>query len=296
MRLRYDPDEKTSALVAIFNGVPGEQRFANRTGTNFPIGDPPLVMAEVQYRDNQEQVAEALATRLKLGGYQHFGNFDDQRFDRVGVSLASLSSDGIARRIRGSSGIYGVIDQQIYRPQGGDHESGVSLYARVAGSPSDVALVDIWADGGIVFANMIDGRPNDKFGASFIYAKIARVPKPLIATLHASPKLFSQSAVMRPRSSLATKLRSYPAGSCSPILDTFSILVAVSSIRADLKRRSRAAPSLASGRRSFTRASGRQTVFGFRENPMRKHDALERFRFNLVRILRRRRSWRTLRA
>ena len=40
-------------------------------------------------------------------------------------------------------------------------------------SPSDRNLVDIYASGGIVFAGMVPGRPDDKFGASFIYARFS---------------------------------------------------------------------------------------------------------------------------
>ena len=40
-------------------------------------------------------------------------------------------------------------------------------------SPSDRNLVDVYASGGIVFAGMVPGRPDDKFGASFIYARFS---------------------------------------------------------------------------------------------------------------------------
>lgn len=173
LRLRYDPDKTFSALVAVFNGVPGDQRFVNRTGTNFPVGDPALVMAEVQYRYNQDPASGGLAGGVKLGGYRHFGRFDDLRFDETGGLLANPQSSGMARRLLGTSGIYGVLDQQIYRPEGGGPDGGVSLYTRISGSPSDRNLVDVWADGGIVAAGMVPGRPDDRFGASFIYARIS---------------------------------------------------------------------------------------------------------------------------
>lgn len=173
VRFRYDPDKSVSALVAVFNGDPGDQKFVNRTGTNFPISDPPLVIGEAQYRYNQDPESRDLAGSLKLGGYRHFGRFDDLRFDTAGLPLASPFSTGIARRLRGTSGVYGVIDQQIYRPEGSGPDGGVSLYTRISGSPSDRNLIDFWADGGIVFSGMIPGRPDDRFGASFIYARIS---------------------------------------------------------------------------------------------------------------------------
>ena len=66
-----------------------------------------------------------------------------------------------------------MIDQQLYRPKGGDPQSGISVYSRVSVSPSDRNLIDRYIDGGIVFAGLIPGRPDDKFGAGFIYAKFS---------------------------------------------------------------------------------------------------------------------------
>lgn len=173
VRLRFDPDPRNSALVAVFNGDPGEQRFENRTGTNFRLNDPPLVIAEVQHRYNHEKDAAGLAGGFKLGGYHHFGRFDDLRFDRMSLSLADPFSNGTARRLDGTSGIYGVAELQLYRPEGSGPDDGVTLYTRVSASPSDRNLIDRWADGGVVFSGLVPGRPDDKFGASFIYARIS---------------------------------------------------------------------------------------------------------------------------
>lgn len=173
VRLRFDPDKNWSALLALFNGDPGEQGIVNRTGTNFRISDPPLLMGEVQYRYNQRKDAEGLAGGIRLGAWQHFGKFDHQRFGTDGLSLAHPLSNGIARRFQGTSGIYGVLDQQIYRPEGGGPDSGVGIFSRISASPSDRSLVNFFLDSGIVFSGMIPGRPDDRFGASFIYANIS---------------------------------------------------------------------------------------------------------------------------
>lgn len=173
VRLRFDSDKNWSALLALFNGDPGEQGTVNRTGTNFRINDPPLLMGEIQYRYNQGKDAGGLAGTLRLGAWQHFGQFDDQRFGTDGLSLAHPLSNGIAHRFRGTSGIYGVVDQQIYRPEGGGPDSGVGIFSRISGSPSDRSLVNFFLDSGIVFAGMTPARPDDRFGASLIYANIS---------------------------------------------------------------------------------------------------------------------------
>jgi porin len=66
-----------------------------------------------------------------------------------------------------------VIDQQLYRPKGGDADSGISVFSRMSVSPSDRNLVNFYIDGGIVFGGLIPGRPNDRFGASVIYARFS---------------------------------------------------------------------------------------------------------------------------
>ena len=75
--------------------------------------------------------------------------------------------------IRGNNGLYAVIDQQLYRPKGGDSQSGISVFSRMSISPSDRNLISAYIDGGIVFAGLIPQRPADKFGASVIYAKFS---------------------------------------------------------------------------------------------------------------------------
>jgi porin len=173
VRWRFDPDKNWSALVALFNGDPGEQGTVNTTGTNFRINDPPLLMGEVQYRHNQGKDDSKLAGIYRLGGWHHFGYFHDHRFGTDGVALAAPQSNGIARRIRGNSGIYGVIDQQIYRPVDGGPDSGVGIFSRISASPSASSHINFFFDGGIVFSGMIPGRPDDRLGLSFIHANIA---------------------------------------------------------------------------------------------------------------------------
>src|SRR5262249_35410723 len=130
-------------------------------------------IGEAQFRRNGDKQDTGLATTIKLGAWGHLGQFDDMRFAADGSLLADPSGSGFPRRHRGNIGVYGVFDQQLYRPKGGDAESGVSVFTRMSVSPSDRNLVDAYIDGGVVFAGMIPQRPDDKFGASFIYARFS---------------------------------------------------------------------------------------------------------------------------
>ena len=179
-RLRFDlgPKKDTTLLFAIFNGdpagrCPGDPDTCNRYGLNFRVHDPALLYAEAQFRRNQEKDDTGLASQLKFGGWSHLGQFNDQRYDYNGVPLASPASNGVAAQHRGDFGIYGIIDQQLYRPQGGDAASGISVYTRASFSPSDRNLVDAYIDGGIVFNGLVPHRPDDKFGAAIIYARFS---------------------------------------------------------------------------------------------------------------------------
>ncbi|WP_291867485.1 carbohydrate porin [Bradyrhizobium sp.] len=173
VRWKLDPNDSWSMLLGLYNGDPGDQATVNRTGTNFRVNDPPLLMGELQHRYHQDKGSRGLAGIVRLGGWHHFGRFDDQRYDDAGFSLADPLSSGAARRFRGTSGVYGIIDQQIYRPEAGGPDSGISVFSRVSGTPSDRNLINFFLDGGVVFAGMLADRPNDKFGASVIYARIS---------------------------------------------------------------------------------------------------------------------------
>ena len=178
IRLRIDPTAETSMLLAVFNGDPAgagklNPELFNRHGLNFRVNDPPLVIAEAQYRYNQDPAATGRAGGIRLGAWRHFGQFDDQRFDVSGLSLANPLSTGAARQFRGTEGVYAVIDQQLYRPAGGDANSGISMFGRISATPSDRNLNDFYLDGGILFNGMHQGRPLDTFGVSFLYSHIS---------------------------------------------------------------------------------------------------------------------------
>src|ERR1700730_10043168 len=100
-------------------------------------------MVETQYSYNQDKTAQVLAGTIKVGGLYHFGTFNDQHFDVEGQSLASPTSNGVARTHAGDYGVYGVIDQMLWRLPGDDPKKGVGAFARASWSPSDRNLIDL---------------------------------------------------------------------------------------------------------------------------------------------------------
>lgn len=178
LRLKLDPTPDSSLLFAVFNGDPagpgpGDEQLRNRHGLNFRTSDSALLMIEGQLRANQGKDDAGLARTLKIGAWSHRGTFDDQRVADDGRLMADPASSGNAAQRRRNTGVYAVIEQQVYRPAGGDAESGVSLFSRIAGTHSDRNAIDFFFDGGIVVAGLVASRPNDKFGASVMYARFS---------------------------------------------------------------------------------------------------------------------------
>ena len=127
-RIKYEFPKDASLLFAIFNGDPAgpcpgdDPDTCNLYGVSFRLRDPAFMIGELQFRWNRGKDDTGLATTLKIGGWSHLGQFADQRYSNNGMLLASPASSGMPLMHRGDYGVYGVIDQQIYRPKGGDGE------------------------------------------------------------------------------------------------------------------------------------------------------------------------------
>jgi porin len=179
VRLRVDPTREVSLLLAVFNGDPAgpgldDPQDRNRYGLNFRVHDPALVIGEVQFRRNPGATDPSrLYATLKLGGWRHFGKFDDQRLANDGSLLANPAGSGVPLQHRGDWGVYAVVEQQLWRPASGAPDSGVVVYSRMSASPSDRNLINAYIDGGVTVAGLVPKRPDDKFGVSMIYARFS---------------------------------------------------------------------------------------------------------------------------
>lgn len=181
IRAKYVPNANLSLQVGIFDGDPAGRARAdtdpdpqrrNRTGTNFRTNDPALVIAEAAYAYNIEPGSGGEAGTVTLGGWYHFGRFDSLRVDQSGMSLADPSTSGIARRFRGQAGLYGIIDQTIYR-EPYDPNDGASVFLRVSGSPADRSLIDLYVDAGIAYKGLFPGRSDDTLGVAFAVSRFS---------------------------------------------------------------------------------------------------------------------------
>lgn len=136
-----------------------------------------------RYRSSNETRRDNLVIR-------HTGKFDDQRFTAQGVSIANPDGSGIAAKFRGNFGVFAVVEQTLYRPPSGTEKGvsaslpGVSAFARIAYSPPDRNLIDLYADGGIGFSGLIAGRPLDRFGVALAYMRISNSARILDRDAH----------------------------------------------------------------------------------------------------------------
>ena len=70
-------------------------------------------------------------------------------------------------------GVYGIIDQLVWRMPDSKGPKGIGVFARMIGGPTEQNLVDFYADGGITFSGMFPHRPNDILAAGFAYTGIS---------------------------------------------------------------------------------------------------------------------------
>ena len=94
---------------------------------------------------------------LRVGAWYHFDDFAHQR------TAEPLGND---------YGVYGVIDQLVYRLPGREYK-GIGIFGRLAASPSDRNLMDLYVDAGVKVSGMVPHRPDDSFGAAFAYGRIS---------------------------------------------------------------------------------------------------------------------------
>ncbi|MCJ2050639.1 carbohydrate porin [Methylobacterium sp. J-070] len=187
VRAKYLPTPNLSFQVGLFDGDPAgpaqawndpDPQRRDRTGTNFRLSDPPFLIAEAAYAYNIEeragsgQILDEPGT-VTVGGWHHFGRFDSLRIDSTGRSLADPSTTGVARRFRGNDGLYGIIDQTVYR-EPDDTGQGASAFVRAVTSPGDRNLIDLYLDAGIGYRGLLPGRSNDTAGVAVSYARISQ--------------------------------------------------------------------------------------------------------------------------
>ncbi|RYC32806.1 carbohydrate porin [Lichenibacterium minor] len=175
IRLKLAPNDRLTVLAGVFDGDPAgaakvgataEPGKLDRYGTNFRVTDPPFVIAEAAYTYGGRD-GTLLPGIAKLGGWENFGSFAATIPTGAGLSLGSGTG-----RLRGNDGLYGLVDQMVYRVPGVD-DGAVGVFARLSGSPGDRNLISFYADAGITGKGLVPGRADDTAGVSFAASRIS---------------------------------------------------------------------------------------------------------------------------
>jgi porin len=184
IRVKAALSDRITVFGAVFNGNParpgdGDPQLRDNHGLAFRINDPPWFIGQVRFDYDIDIGGRPLAGNFTPGGWYHTGQFDDQRFTAQGLSIADPSGTGLAAKLRGNFGIFATIEQTLYRPPSVTEKGvsnslpGVTVFGRIAYSPPDRNLIDLYLDGGIGFVGLVPGRPLDRIGMGIAYMQIS---------------------------------------------------------------------------------------------------------------------------
>ncbi|UQD76470.1 carbohydrate porin [Bradyrhizobium japonicum] len=190
IRIKAALTENITAFGAVFNGDPSgpgeaDPQLRDHHGLAFRVNDPPWVIGQVRFNYDIDIGGRPLAGNFTPGAWKHYGSFDSQRFTAEGLSIADPGGSGVPARLRGNYGIFAVIEQVLYRPPEVKDNStsasipGITAFGRIAYSPPDRNLIDLYVDGGIGFVGFTPGRPLDRFGVAMAYMRISNTARNL---------------------------------------------------------------------------------------------------------------------
>lgn len=175
VRLKLVPDAHWTVLAAVFDGDPSgaarlsaaaDPQVLDRHGTDFRVTDRPFTIAEAAYAYGDKD-GKLLPGVLKLGGWEHFGSFAATIPTAAGLTLGSGTG-----RLSGNDGLYGLVDQMVYRIPGTE-DGAVGVFARLSGAPGDRNLIAFYADGGVTAKGIAPDRPDDTAGLSLAYSQLS---------------------------------------------------------------------------------------------------------------------------
>jgi porin len=189
VRVKAQPAEDVTLFAAIFNGnaarpQAGDPQLLDNHGLAWRVSDSPWIIGQARF-EYSLPIGNGLPGNITPGGWYHLGEFNDQRFTADGLSIADPAGSGIAGKLRRNFGIFAVVEQTLYRPasvtEKGPSASvpGITAFARVAYSPPDRNLIDLYVDAGVGFVGLIPNRPLDRFGVAVAYMHISPVARQL---------------------------------------------------------------------------------------------------------------------
>ena len=182
VRVQYKLTDRLTLVGAAFDGDPAgpgtnDPQIRDYTGTAFRLRDGVLAFAELWYAVGSDQ-EDGLPGTYKIGTWYHSGRFNDPVHDTAGRSLASPTSNGIARTYRGDQAFYAVVDQMIWRPAG-SKDRGLGVFGLVMTAPDDRNFTSVYIEAGLNWTGPFPGRDKDVAGLAFAYANVGSAQRAL---------------------------------------------------------------------------------------------------------------------
>lgn len=175
VRVAVTPTEQTSLMVGVYNGNPApdcaadDPQVCNNDGLDFGLRDRTLLMAEGAY--SYSLAGGELPGQIKVGGWNHFGDFNHIYTDVGGNPIAISGKDG--KPLDNDYALYVILDQLLWHAPGTEEGQGLGFFTRFAGAPDDRNYVDFYFDVGVTMTGMIPGRPDDALAIGYAYTSIS---------------------------------------------------------------------------------------------------------------------------
>lgn len=186
LRVRATPVNGFTFLTGVFSGDPvknddgSDPQMQNQHGTDFPLGQGYLAIAEMQfsYPALGSMVApgesEPLGWTYRLGAWYDSRNFADQRMGTDGLSLANPNSNGDPALHRGDWAWYAVADRLVWR-DAQDPNHTMAVFGRVMNTPqTDRNLIATSVNAGLVLHSPFRYRTDDTFDVGMGYAHVSQ--------------------------------------------------------------------------------------------------------------------------
>ena len=178
-RVRVQANDQLTLLAGVYNGDPappgpGDPQLRDAGGTAFRLNDHTLWVGEAEYSVGQGK--GELPGIYKLGAWYSTSRFADRRFDTAGLPLASPASTGIPLTHSPGYGVYGIVDQMIWRPAhatGDDDTRGLAVFGEIMEAPGSFNLSDLSFYGGLNWKGMFPGRQDDVAGLAVSYVGLS---------------------------------------------------------------------------------------------------------------------------
>ena len=148
VRVRYEPTEDTYALLAVYDGFPGDATHQAGTRISFDKGDGAFTAYEVGYMEDSEVTYKKFA----VGGWYSTRTYDD-------FSETSRNNN---------SGVYILTEAKLY-DEGNEDAQGLGFFNALGFARADRNQTDFYAGGGLTYQGLIPERDSDIFSVGFAY-------------------------------------------------------------------------------------------------------------------------------